>query len=464
MRQIFLEDLPKNNNGTISWKNSVGCNVRFEYDDISGVVEIIGYDNSKYHVILRYKDRVRSMFVGSFKDCLIKELIGLIHSEYYYNVGDIIHNKYLVKQQTKIPHAKTRNPNAKSRSGMNKAYVIECLNCGYEFTIGEDIICDGAQESYCKACGEYSKIAVKGYNDLWTTNPEIAQLLLNSDEGYNHLKSSNDKADWICPNCKSIIKNRTFAQVYYHGLACKKCGDGISYPEKIMRECLEQSGLAFEMHKIFDWSNLKEYDFYLSDYNIIIETHGLQHYEKSFERMGAMTLAEVQLNDKYKKELAIKNNIDKYIVIDCRESDFDYIYQNIELSELNTIIDFSQINKDEVSKNSLTNYLIKACEMWNSEIKNVNIIAKKMNLSTYTIASYLKRCDKIGLCDYTNFMKSKKIRAVRCKTTNEIFDSMTEAGKKYNVQKCAIRKSCLHSEYSAGKLTDKTKLYWEYVD
>ena len=340
----------------------------------------------------------------------------------------------------------------------------ECLKCGYVFTVGEDVICDGAQGSYCKACGEYSKIAVSGYNDLWTTNPEIAQMLLNPSEGYTHLMSSNDKTDWICPNCNTIIKNRTFAQVYYHGLACKKCGDGVSYPEKIMRECLEQSGLTFEMHKTFDWSNLKEYDFYLSDYNIIIETHGEQHYKHSFKRLGGMTLEDVQLNDKYKEKIAIENGINKYIIIDCQESDFDYIYENIELSELNTIINFELIDKNKVSKNSLTNYLINACELWNSGIKDIKIIAEKMKLSSHTIVSYLKRCDKIGLCDYTNYMKSKKTRIVKCKTTGEIFVSMTDACQKYNIQKSAIRKSCLNPEYSAGKLINKTKLYWEYVD
>ena len=354
---------------------------------------------------------------------------------------------------------------------MNKAYIIECLNCGYEFTIGEDIICDGLQTSYCKACGEHSKIAVKGYNDLWTTNPEIAQLLLNPNDGYNHLKSSNDRTDWVCPNCNFIITNKTFAQVYYRGLACKRCGDGISYPEKVMRAVLEQSGLVFEMHKVFKWSNSKEYDFYLPDYSIIIETHGSQHYEKSFERMGAMTLKEVQLNDEYKKDLALNNDIKKYIVIDCRESDFNYIYKNIEVSELNKIIDFNIVDKDVVIKNSITNYLIESCQMWNSGIKDVNLIASKMKLSSYTIASYLKRCDKMGLCDYTKFMKKKMsqnvkpapTKPVRCKTTNEIFNSMTDACNKYNIQVGAIRKSCLHPQYSAGKSTDGAKLYWEYI-
>lgn len=160
MRKLFLEDLPTNNNGTISWKNSVGCKVRFEYDDIVGIIEIIGYDNTKYYIEAKYEDRIRSIFIGSFKECMIQELIGLRHSEYYYNVGDIIHGTYLVKECTKIAHAKTRSPNAKSRSGMNKAYIVECLKCGYNFLISEDVINDNAQASYCKACGQNSKIAV----------------------------------------------------------------------------------------------------------------------------------------------------------------------------------------------------------------------------------------------------------------------------------------------------------------
>ena len=472
MKKIFLEDLPKNKNGTVSWKNSVGCKVRFEYDEISGVIEIIGYDNSKYHVIVQYKDRTRSMFVGSFKDCLIKELIGLIHSEYYYNINDVIYDKYLVKEQTKIPHAKTRNPNAKSRSGMNKAYVVECLNCGYEFIVGEDIICSGLQISYCPACTENPKKIVRRYNDLWTTNPEIAKMLLDPEVGYAYFKTSADKTDWICPNCKSIIKNRAFNQVYYHGLACKKCGDGISYPEKIMRECLERSGITFEMHKRFDWSDNKEYDFYLPDYNTIIETHGCQHYKESFVRLGGLTLKEVQENDSYKENLANQNNIKEYIIIDCRVSDFDYIYNNIIFSKLKEIIDFETIDKNIIAIKSLTNYLILSCEMWNSGIKDINVIADKIMVSPYTVSSYLKRCDKLGLCDYTQFMKEVSRKAlseaivkkpVRCKTTNEVFDSMTEAAIKHNTSASAIRKSCLNPRRSAGKLLDKTKLYWEYI-
>lgn len=463
MRKIFLEDLPSNKNGTIRWRDSVGCSVRFEYDGITGIIDIVGYDNTKYHIIAKYKDRERSIFVGSFKECMIQELIGLRHREYMYDVGDVIHEQYLVLEKTKIKHAKNRDPNAKSRSGMNKAYVVKCLKCGYVFTIGEDIINDGKQKSYCKACGENSTIAVKGYNDLWTTNPEIAKMLLNKDEGYTHLKTSNKKTDWVCPDCNNIIKSRSFAQVYFQGLACKNCGDGVSYPEKIMRECLKQSGVNFNMHVVFDWSNNKEYDFYLPDYNIIVETHGVQHYEESFKRIGGRTLKDEQDNDKYKIDLALKNKIKEYVEIDCRLSDFEYIYANIKSSALNRIIDFSSIDEDKIAKGSLSNYLIKVCNMWNYGVTDVAYIANEMSLSEHTIRTYLKKCQKLGLCEYSKTCRNLRTRAVRCKTTNETFDAIADACKKYDIHACAVRKSCLHPEYSAGKLPDKTKLYWEYI-
>ena len=36
MRKVYLDNLPRMNNKTISWKNSVGFKIKFEYDDIVG--------------------------------------------------------------------------------------------------------------------------------------------------------------------------------------------------------------------------------------------------------------------------------------------------------------------------------------------------------------------------------------------------------------------------------------------
>ncbi|MCI7204383.1 MAG: GIY-YIG nuclease family protein [Clostridium sp.] len=65
-----------------------------------------------------------------------------------------------------------------------------------------------------------------------------------------------------------------------------------------------------------------------------------------------------------------------------------------------------------------------------------------------------------------NFIKEKQIRKtnavkIRCITTGEVFNSMTEASKKYNTGR-HISSCCTGKRKYAGKLEDGTKLQWEY--
>ena len=65
-----------------------------------------------------------------------------------------------------------------------------------------------------------------------------------------------------------------------------------------------------------------------------------------------------------------------------------------------------------------------------------------------------------------NFTKEKQTRKtkatkIHCITTGEIFNSMTEASKKYNTGR-HISSCCTGKRKYAGKLEDGTKLQWEY--
>ena len=42
---------------------------------------------------------------------------------------------------------------------------------------------------------------LKGFNDLWTTHPEIANCLVDKDVGYHISYSGHSKQDFICPKC-----------------------------------------------------------------------------------------------------------------------------------------------------------------------------------------------------------------------------------------------------------------------
>lgn len=107
---------------------------------------------------------------------------------------------------------------------------------------------------------------VKGKNDLWTTHPEIAKLLLNEDDGYTLSKESHKKADFKCPNCGVVIRNKHVKAVVKYGLKCPNCSDGISYPEKFVSCLLDFLNVAYIRDAAAHWSGDKRYDFYIEKY------------------------------------------------------------------------------------------------------------------------------------------------------------------------------------------------------
>ena len=114
---------------------------------------------------------------------------------------------------------------------------------------------------------------------MWDTNPELAKLLLNPEDGYKYTKGSNKKADWKCPHCDFIIKNKSIVEVYQRGLKCPQCDDGISYPNRLMFSVLNILKICFETEKLFKWCQFNYkgknyrgiYDFYFTykDKNIL---------------------------------------------------------------------------------------------------------------------------------------------------------------------------------------------------
>ena len=85
---------------------------------------------------------------------------------------------------------------------------------------------------------------MKGINDLWTTDPEIASLLWNPEEGYSHLRRGKFYTDWKCPVCGKKIENINLAQITVERhVSCPTCSDSISYPNKFMFYLLEELGV-----------------------------------------------------------------------------------------------------------------------------------------------------------------------------------------------------------------------------
>lgn len=99
---------------------------------------------------------------------------------------------------------------------------------------------------------------------------------------------------------------------YLAGGRCPKCTT--SNGESIIHEYLDKMGEFYVTQ--LKLHNNRFYDIYLPKYNLIIEVHGLQHYEEV--DIFQSTLEEVQSNDREKEEFAIMLGYD-YMVIDYRE-------------------------------------------------------------------------------------------------------------------------------------------------
>jgi len=199
-----------------------------------------------------------------------------------------------------------------------------------------------------------------------------------------------------------------------------------------MYSILEQLNIDFKMEKVFDWSQTRKYDFYLKDFNYIIETHGGQHYAECSR--GKLSLKETQTNDKLKNQLADDNKIDKYIIIDCRNSNLEFIKNNVLNSEMAKLFDLSAIDWLKCEEYACSSLVKVACDIFNQGIINTSYISQMMKLERSTIYHYLQIGNELGWCCYDKSiisrLQSKKsinrAQEVLCINNNMIFKSCKE--------------------------------------
>lgn len=127
-----------------------------------------------------------------------------------------------------------------------------------------------------------------------------------------------------CNHCGFIrdVKPNAFLQSGY----CPKCSTKISKGEKIIREYLTKCNIEFETQKYFsDWNiGIHYFDFYIPEYNLLLEYHGIQHYEyNEFFHGTQENFLYRQAKDNTKKQTALTKGYN-FVIIS---------YQNFEKLE-----------------------------------------------------------------------------------------------------------------------------------
>ncbi len=332
------------------------------------------------------------------------------------------------------------------------------------------------QGVHCPYCSN-KKVWI-GFNDIATTDPWLVKLMKNKDDAYRYTSHSNKKIDWICPVCKTEIKNKIINDVWTRGLSCVHCSDGRSYPERLFANLLNELNVNFKPQFIIDGYSYI-YDFYLQDHNCIVETHGKQHYEECGFGMshGGITrsLEEEQENDRKKEELA-KSLGFTYIVLNCKYSNYNYIKKSILSTNLCSILNANIQSMDfkKIHIKSVQSSYLKVCELYNNGV-DIKDIEHYIHLSHNTVTKYLRDGAKNGLCDYNEFDKVQKLldrrheqqkKPVRCITTGKVFDSIKRGAIFYNTHPNQLSRHLNYPDRHCFAGYDKEtgeKLIWEFV-
>lgn len=371
-------------------------------------------------------------------------------SKFYFNINDIVRwdDKSIVVL-------------SQYHKNQEKYYMVKCEKCGGRYDVREANIFHKRSCPYCNG-----KRVLVGFNDIATTNPELKQYMLNQEDAYKYLKYSAKRISWICPICKTIVKNKPISFITYKGFSCPKCSDGISFPNKFMFNLLSQTNFDFEKEKSLFGNTSMRYDFYIEKISTIIEMHGGQHYIDAF----GTTYEEVNKRDLEKRKFAINNGIEHYIEIDARKSDFDFIKQNVTDSELSKFIDFSKIDWDICYQDTVKSIIPIVCELWNEGYCNSEIIEKLPILDIATISKYLNIGNKIGLCNYNGIEGMKRGRKlvchkVKCSTNSKTFNSLKEAKEWCGLKSSSGITACCkgYREFAGQDPITNEKLQWEYA-
>ena len=390
MKKVYLDDLPMNGK-RIDWNNSVGAKIKFTYDGISGEVTILKYDKDKKHVVIKSNDfnngDAFSLYVSSFKACQLGSFVDKNNRQYRFSDGENVKTKSIDVNIVKSCKKQGR-----------KSYVCSCNKCRGVTIIREDQLLD--ENHGCGVCS--NKVCHTGINDVATTHPHLVKYFLNTHDAKINSINSHNKVSILCPECgatreMSIIK---FANNPFN---CHVCSDGRSYPERFIAAILEYHGIKYvpQLTRVdFEWCDKYRYDFYLTEYDCIIEAHGRQHYEET--TLKGCSLADVRRNDSYKRRLATLNGISNYYEIDCVESDAMYIFNNFTNSGITDVLGevIRDTNIIECGELALKSKVIDVCNLWMSGIRSPKKISEMTGVSLSATRAYLRNGSKIGLCDY----------------------------------------------------------------
>ena len=198
--------------------------------------------------------------------------------------------------------------------GNRTAWLCQC-KCGRQIVVRATHLKSGNT----KSCG-----CRHNYNYSYNRNHELCVNIKKDLTGkifgkltvlYPTEKRNNGFVVWMCKCECGNMKEATSTHLI-RGYT-SSCGCIVSKGENNIINILQKNSIKYETQKTFkDFFEIKghpyRYDFYLPDYNRLIEFDGIQHYESNKSKNSWNTeekVVKTQKRDKLKNEYALSHNI-----------------------------------------------------------------------------------------------------------------------------------------------------------
>lgn len=193
----------------------------------------------------------------------------------------------------------------------NKGIIWHCkCDCGNECDVNARHL-DGKHTCSC-GCLQKEKVSQQGKN-------KKLDLLGQTFGWLNVIEETNQRkyGGQVVWKCKCQCGNICFVSSSNLTRGCtKSCGCVKSRGETIIKNILSQNNINFEVQKTFDTCRFLDtgmpayFDFYLPDYNVLIEYNGIQHFETRGNSWNTTeNLLKTKKRDQIKNEWCKNNNI-----------------------------------------------------------------------------------------------------------------------------------------------------------
>ena len=190
----------------------------------------------------------------------------------------------------------------------NIPILHRCNDCGFEWRTTPHNLLSGEGCPNCKrkTISELKRKSQEQYEEelrkVWGDKVVLVDTYKTTDTPVLHK----------CGKCDYKWKVSPHNLLSGHGGCCPKCG--MSRGEMLIDNFLTEHNIVYEYNKpVFDWLRFEKKmkpDFWLPDYNLVIEYNGEQHY-KPIEQFGGEDAFKItQLRDEFKRKQLTEHNVE----------------------------------------------------------------------------------------------------------------------------------------------------------